>query len=87
MIAHERKKKRTRQEIAADLIPEEIVHPAETGVCPRCGSETEVIGKEFVRDEIVYKPAELILRKHYVEVRKCVSCGIVDADRISEPKQ
>lgn len=75
VTAHERKKKRTRQEIAADLIPEEIVHPAETGVCPRCGSETEVIGKEFVRDEIVYKPAELILRKHYVEVRKCVSCG------------
>ena len=34
-----------------------------------------MIGKEFVRDEIVYKPAELILRKHYVEVRKCVSCG------------
>ena len=30
-----------------------------------------VVGKEFVRDEVVYVPAKMILRKHYIEVMKC----------------
>ena len=33
------------------------------------------VGKEFVHDELVYVPAKLFIRKHYVEVVKCTSCG------------
>jgi len=36
----------------------------------------EVIGKEFIRDELVYIPARMFVRKHYVETVRCVSCGI-----------
>ena len=35
----------------------------------------ESIGKEFVRDELVYIPARLFIRKHYAEVLKCPDCG------------
>ena len=43
----------------------------------------EVIGKEFVRDELVYVPARMFVRKHYVEKTRCVSCGI-DESRDNE---
>ena len=33
------------------------------------------VGKDFVRDEVVYVPARLFVRKHYVEVVKCPACG------------
>lgn len=51
----------------------------------------EVIGKEFVRDELVYVPARMFVRKHYVETTRCKSCGI-DESRDNEcendiPKQ
>ena len=65
--AHKRKKKRSRAEILGDLPVEEA--------CDRCGSEMKQVGKEFVHDELVYVPAKLFIRKHYVEVVKCVSCG------------
>ena len=35
----------------------------------------KTVGKEFVHDELVYVPSKLYLRKHYVEVVRCVSCG------------
>ncbi len=34
-----------------------------------------VIGKEKVRDELVYVPAKLYIRRIFVETVKCVSCG------------
>ena len=73
--AHKRKKKRSRAEILGDLPVEEVVHEIEDKTCDRCGSEMKQVGKEFVHDELVYVPAKLFIRKHYVEVVKCVSCG------------
>ena len=73
--AHKRKKKRSRAEILGDLPVEEVVHEVEDKTCDRCGSEMKQVGKEFVHDELVYVPAKLFIRKHYVEVVKCVSCG------------
>ena len=51
--------KRTRDEIYADLEVEEVVHEVEDKICDRCGSEMTVIGKEKIRDELVYVPARL----------------------------
>ena len=34
-----------------------------------------VIDKEKVRDELVYIPAKLFVRRHFAEVVKCTSCG------------
>ena len=72
---HKRKKKRSRAEILKDLPVEEVVHEVEDKTCDKCGSEMKTVGKEFVHDELVYVPAKMFIRKHYVEVVKCVSCG------------
>ena len=73
--AHKRTK-RTRDEIMADLPVEEVFHEVEDKTCDKCGSEMTVIGKEKIRDELVYVPARLFLRRHVAEVVKCTSCGM-----------
>lgn len=72
---HKRKSKRTHEEIMADLPVEEVVHTLEDKTCPKCGTEMKNVGKEFVRDELIYVPASIFVRKHYIEVLKCTSCG------------
>lgn len=67
VVTHERKKHSTHKDSFEDLETEEVIHETEDKVCPECGSEMEVIGKEFVRDELVYVPARMFVRKHYVE--------------------
>lgn len=83
IVTHERKKHSTHRDSFENLETEEVIHEAEDKVCPECGSEMEVIGKEFVRDELVYVPARMFVRKHYVETTRCVSCGI-DESRDNE---
>ena len=68
--------KRTRDEIYADMEVEEVVHEAADKTCDRCGSEMVVIGKEKIRDELVYVPARMFLRRHIAEVVKCTACGM-----------
>lgn len=72
---HSRKKKRTREEIFKDLPVEEEVIDSEDTRCPECGAETEIIGKEKVRDEIVYIPAKVYMKSIFRTVRKCTECG------------
>lgn len=60
-----RKTKRTHKETFENLEVKEVIHKSEDNNCPKCGSEMEVVGKEFVRDELVYVPAKMYLRKHY----------------------
>ena len=83
VVSHERKKHSTHKDSFENLETEEVIHKAEDKVCPECGSEMKVIGKEFVRDELVYVPAKMFVRKHYVEKTRCVSCGI-DESRDNE---
>ena len=73
---HTRKRRRTHEELAKDLPVEEVVEelPPEERTCPECGSEMQPIGKEFVRDELVYVPAKLYVRKVYVQTYKCDRC-------------
>ena len=72
---HTRKKKRSKDEIWKDLPIEEVVHEVENKVCPECGTEMEVIGKEYLHEELVYVPAKIFRRKHFAEVVKCPDCG------------
>lgn len=72
---HKRKSKRTHEETFENLPVEEVIHEVEDRECPECGEQMETVGKEFVRDELVYVPARLFVRKHYAEVVKCPSCG------------
>lgn len=85
-----RKKKRTYNESFEKLEIKEVAHKAENRLCPECGTEMETVGKDFVREEIVYVPAKMYSRLHYVEVLKCASCGIdeaKDAEFDDVPKQ
>lgn len=52
-----------------------MIHEAENKICEKCGEEMVVIGKEKVRDELVYVPARIFVRRHFAEVVKCSSCG------------
>lgn len=80
--AHKRVK-RTHDEIFGDLPVEEVLHPVEDKTCDKCGGELVIIGKEKIRDELVYVPAKLYLRRHIAEVAKCTSCGM-DEERDAE---
>ena len=80
---HSRNKKRTRDEIFKDLPVEEVIHKADT-VCPECQSEMKVIGKEYIREELVYVPSKIFRRKHYAEVVKCPECGEYTDKSVSE---
>ncbi|MBQ7541735.1 MAG: IS66 family transposase [Clostridia bacterium] len=73
---HTRKPRRTHEELTKDLPAEEVVEelPPEERTCPECGSEMQPVGKEFVRDELVYVPAKLYVRKVYVQTYKCDRC-------------
>lgn len=72
---HKRKSRRTHEETFEKLPTEEVIHEVEDKSCPECGERMETVGKEFVRDELVYVPARLFVRKHYIEVVKCPVCG------------
>ena len=86
MPAHSRKAKRTRKETYENLPVEEVIHHAEDPSCDTCGAEMGVIGKEFVRDEVIFSPARLFLRKHYVETLKCPQCGTDESQDASLPE-
>ena len=73
--AHKRVK-RIRDELNPNLKVEEEFHTVEDKSCDQCGAEMTVIGKEKIRDELVYIPAQLFIRRHVAEVVKCPVCGM-----------
>ena len=72
---HKRKSKRTHEETFENLPIEGVLYEVENKECPECGEQMETVGKEFVRDELVYVPARLFVHKHYTEAVKCPFCG------------
>lgn len=46
----------------------------EDRICPICGSELVPVGREFVRTEVQYIPAELKVIDHYRETYECRNC-------------
>lgn len=74
---HKRKKKRTQEEIIADLpvVVHEHTIPQDELHCPRCGNEElEYIGRELAYAEYVRVPAHMDRHDHYVEKYACHAC-------------
>lgn len=76
VAGHARKTKRTREEIAADAPVVEILCELdkESLSCEECGSSMRVLGKEKVREEIEFIPAQ-VRRLQYVRLSYvCEGC-------------
>lgn len=70
-----------RKEMLAELpkeIEEYIINPEET--CSECGAPLKVIAKEFVRTEVEYQPAKLIVKQVIRQVAKCTKCGTEESE-------
>lgn len=73
---HVRKSRKTNAEKYKDL-PTEVVEvplPGSEQSCPDCGSPLVRVGKEYVREELVYIPATLKLVRYYRTTYKCPAC-------------
>lgn len=53
---------------------EEYLIPGEE-VCPKCGNDLTLIGKEVIRTEAEFIPARLLVKQVVRQVAKCTSCG------------
>lgn len=74
---HTRRTKRTSSEIFNGVPCRDIVIPLseDQRYCADCGSEMEVIGKEFVRREFRFTPAKGEVINYYRETAKCPRCS------------
>ena len=73
---HVRKSRKTNAEKYKDL-PTEVVEvplPGSEQSCPDCGTPLVRVGKEYVREELVYIPATLKLVRYYRTTYKCPAC-------------
>lgn len=62
-------------------IKEYRINPEET--CPECGSKLEEVGKEIVRKEITYIPAQLLITNFVQYTYKCTKCGTKESENAS----
>ena len=73
---HVCKSRKTNAEKYKDL-PTEVVEvplPGSEQSCPDCGAPLVRVGKEYVREELVYIPATLKLVRYYRTTYKCPAC-------------
>ena len=65
--AHARKKKRTLEEMTANLTEKEILLelPEDQCICGKCGGRFKPIGKKFVRHELQVIPRQVKLLAYY----------------------
>jgi len=73
---HVRKAKRTKEELAADVPVVEILCDLdeEQRVCETCGGKMRVLGKETVREELEFIPAQARLLRYVRESYVCENC-------------
>lgn len=74
--SHKRARKRSREELL-DGLPVEIHEyelPAEEQVCRRCGHALEKIGREYIRKECEYIPAQVKVHEYYRATYACRGC-------------
>jgi len=73
---HLRKKKRTKEELAKDLPVREVVIsiPENERVCNICEGDLHPIGREFVRRELCFIPAQAYVTDTYRENFSCDEC-------------
>jgi len=74
--AHNRKPKRTKEELTAGLKHYEVICELndEEKLCKACGTELVVIGKEKLRSELNIVPQQLFVIDYYRNVYKCAEC-------------
>lgn len=63
-----------KKEVVEYLIPREEV-------CPKCGDNLTLIGKEVIRTEVEFVPAKLLVKQIVRQVAKCTSCGKKGSER------
>lgn len=73
---HQRKKKRTIDELTAKLPVEEIILdlPESEAVCNVCGKQLKLMGKKFIRQLLRMIPRQVSLLKYYTCTYVCPSC-------------
>ena len=73
---HKRKKKRTIEELTAELPVQEIILdlPDEMKICDSCGKPMECIGKKFLRREIGVIPKQIYRLDYYIKTYSCKAC-------------
>ena len=74
--AHARKKKRTLEEMTANLPEKEILLelPEDQRICGKCGGRFKPIGKKFVRHELQVIPRQVKLLAYYTVTYACDHC-------------
>ena len=76
VAAHTRKQSGSVRDVVPEDIPVEVVEhrlSEEDRVCPQCGETMQEIGKE-VRETLVLKPAEAVLRQDVYYTYACKNC-------------
>lgn len=73
------RKKRPKGKKEADLkglAHQKVVHIIKEGerICEKCGLEMKRIGEIFVRSEVVFVPAQVFVKDHYMESYECMNC-------------
>ena len=70
-----------RSKLKNTIIKKEEYKLNENEKCEECGNELEVVGKKVVRQEIEYKPAELIIKEFVQYIYKCKKCGTTESEK------
>lgn len=75
-----RKSKTTLEEKLKGIPVEEVIVdvPDEDKICPQCGTELELIGKELIRREIEYIPAKVKVKEYISYHYGCPECKNTD---------
>lgn len=78
--SHTRKAKTTLEEKLKGIPVEEVVVDIsdEDKICPQCGTELELIGRETIRHEIEYIPAQVKVKKYVSLHYGCPECKETD---------
>ena len=87
MTVHKKKKSKTKKagikksKLKDTVIKKEEYKLNEDDTCEECGSELELVGKKVVRQEIEYKPAELIIKEYVQYIYQCKECGTEGSEK------
>lgn len=76
VAGYSRKPKRTKEELAANLPVVDVLcelEPVEC-VCPNCSGNLRPLGKEKVREELQYIPAQMQVNRYFAQSYVCTAC-------------
>ena len=76
VAAHERKKKRTKEELTKELPVQDVILdiPEDQRACPTCGEELACIGKKFLFEELQIIPQQVMRVRYYAKTYACKHC-------------